>query len=269
MEWSDGHSMELGYGLFQMAQPQAYEEMAREDRAAMRARRARLMEDWPKSEPTEEVLSRLGKMLAVIQESNEDMRVAVREMTAGNIDRTREVLMVVARAQAERIGEALGVAEVDCKFGVGTAEHLKQSANDLENISDDQARVLKNILKKRDEEQGGGMEGKATAVAKHHERPGEMYSSVMGARMGREMRATMGGGVMGGSVMGGGVMGGGMMGGGMMGGMGGGMGSGMMGGSMMGGGMMGGIGGVRQQQYLWPQQMEYGMVPSDPRQDNN
>jgi len=231
---------------FRMAQAQAqaqapagplgYEDMAAEDRAVVRARRARLMEDWPHSTPAERLLKRMGKLLTTIQECNEDMRVAIRGIAADNWQRSGVVLTAVARTQAERIGEVLGVAEVDCKYGIGIAEQMNQDTREVVNISDDQAKVLKNILKKKDEEAGGKMKGKATATAasKPYERP----DTGMGADM-------MGSGAMGAGVMGSSVMGGNMMGGGMM-----------------GGGMMG-------PQYMWPQQMAqqmpqqmaYGMMP--------
>ena len=90
----------------------------------------------------------------------------------------------MARNQAERIGEVLGVAEVDCKYGIGIAQQMIQNAKDVENLSEGQARMLKIILKKRDKEIGGKMKGKATAAAKPCERPRGMGGSGLGAEMG-------------------------------------------------------------------------------------
>ena len=137
-------------------------------------------------------------MLAVIQESNEDIMVAIRVLATDYLERSRVALMVVVRGQGERIGEVLGAAEVECKYGIGTAEQMKQNANKVENILNDQARLLKNILK-RDEEQGGKMKG--TVAAKLYERPSDLGSSGLGADMGGGMGAMMGVGLMGGGMM--------------------------------------------------------------------
>ena len=168
-------------GLFRMALP--YETMNREARAAERARRVQRMENWPRAEPTERLLTRLGKALLKIQDFTEDVLVALEEQTPETAAETKTTVVGVLRSQARMVMESIKFAEVDCRYGIGTSEQMYEQDVEVANMSEEEAKVLKAILKERADNMvpNGGGEGRGRqASAKPHNRT----SGTMGAGYG-------------------------------------------------------------------------------------
>jgi len=150
-----------------------YETMSVEERAKERATRGRKMEDWPKREPVEKVLVNLGKRLTAIQELTEDMLVTLGAATEATAAATRTTVTNQLRVQYAVTTEALKHAELDCRYGVGTADQLYDHAAEVSYMSDGEAKALKELLKKRAEAAAGtDGKGKGKFVPnKPYERP--------------------------------------------------------------------------------------------------
>jgi len=151
-----------------------YENMSVEERAKERATRGRKMEDWPKREPIEKVLVNLGKRLTAIQELTEDMLVTLGAATEATAAATRTTVTNQLRVQYAVTTEALKHAELDCRYGVGTADQLYDHAAEVSYMSDGEAKALKDLLKKRAEAAAGADgKGKSKFIPnKPYERPG-------------------------------------------------------------------------------------------------
>ena len=127
-----------------------------EDRAKERATIAKKLKDWLHAELTERVLARLGRRLVGIQEITEDVLVELGRQTDETSEAMRTALMMQMRRQHGAILEAMKHVELDCRYGVGTAEQLYEEAVEVANMSAAETEALKALLKERAEAAAGG-----------------------------------------------------------------------------------------------------------------
>ena len=136
-----------------------FETMSPEERSQERAARARRRETWGKETREQKMMYDMAIGYTTEREALEDALVKVAEEADGPA-KVRHY--TVLRQSIARLAERYKKVEVAAKYGWATAEDIFEHGEAIEGMTEAQAKLLKNHIKKAEESSGGGKAKKKT-----------------------------------------------------------------------------------------------------------